>query len=155
MFYDSTWCLNLQRQAEGEGLRRYNGQVLAPLLLIWVADFMPYVDRNTIENEFTRVRDDTIISATLAMAAAQEQGLATGFCGTIDAHETAKRLGREGKIASISLGIGYATPDFLKGRPVYDSQGNMLGFDLSNCHPMMKHETRKSKPSKEVMINYI
>lgn len=155
MYYQSTWCLNLQRQAEGEGLKRFNGQVLAPVLLIWVADHLPYIDRNTLENEFTRVRDDTIVSSTLALAAAQEQGLATGFCGTIDAIETAKRLGREGKIASISLGVGYASPDFIKARYVYDPEGNQIGFDYSNCHPLLKHETRKTKPSKEDMINYI
>ena len=37
LYWEHTCCLNKVRGVKGEGLRRYNGQVLAPIVLAWAS----------------------------------------------------------------------------------------------------------------------
>ena len=80
-YWENTACLDKIRGKQGEGLRRYNGQVLAPVYLLWIA-----------ENEDQDVRDDCMVSATVAMLSAEEIGLQTGFCGCIGPVEIKEKL---------------------------------------------------------------
>jgi nitroreductase len=139
-YWENTACLDTIRGKQGTGLRRYNGQVLAPIYIVWIAN-----------NSDLDGRDDCIVSASIAMLAAEELGLQTGFCGCIGPDEIKEKLQIEGK-AVISLGIGYAIPDDLEMRKVY-KDGEEMGFDLSNSNPnFKKHHTRIRKPSFQNLI---
>jgi nitroreductase len=134
-YWENTACLDTVRGKTGEGLRRYNGQVLAPIYLLWIS-----------ASEDLETRDDCLVSATVAMIAAEELGLKTGFCGCIGPAEIREKLKIDGK-AVISLGIGHAVPDFKEGRKVF-KENKEMGFDLSNSDPRLKNaHVRKNKPS--------
>ena len=134
-YWENTACLDKIRGKQGEGLRRYNGQVLAPVYLLWIA-----------ENEDQDVRDDCMVSATVAMLSAEEIGLQTGFCGCIGPVEIKEKLNINGK-SVISLGIGYAVADNKESRKVF-KDNREVGFDLSNSDPRFKtYHVRKNKPS--------
>jgi hypothetical protein len=89
------------------------------------------------------------------MCQAEEIGIATGFCGTLGGVEIANRLGKPDKLAVISIGFGYATPDIRPRRPVV-KDGATVGFDLSNTDPSIRTlENRKNRPPMSSMINYL
>lgn len=139
-YWDNTACLDTVRGKQGEGLRRYNGQALAPIYLVWIAN-----------SSDTSTRDDCVVSASIAMLAAEELGLQTGFCGCIGPEEIREKLQVEGE-AVISLGIGYAIPDDLETRKVYKDDEE-VGFDISNSDPNLKrHHNRARKPSFQNLI---
>ena len=139
-YWENTACLDTIRGKQGDGLRRYNGQVLAPIYLLWIA-----------ENDDQSVRDDCMVSATVAMMAAEELGLKTGFCGCIGPDEIKEKFSINGK-AIVSLGIGYAIADEKETRKVYQGDKEM-GFDLSNTDPSLTdYHVRKDKPSFEDLI---
>ena len=155
LFWDNTACLNKVRAAPGNGPRRYNGQVLAPIVIVWLAKTQPATRNPYGESEWLRTNNDCIISATMAMCQAEEIGVRTGFCGTIGGREIADRLNRPAHTAIISVGFGYATPDALHVRKVY-KDGVEMGFDLSNTDPAIRrYDNRKNRPSKYSMINYL
>ena len=143
------------RGAQGPGLRRYNGQVLAPVVIIWLAKRYPPETNPYGESEWLRTNNDCISSATMAMCQAEEIGMATGFCGSIGGIEIANRLNKPDMIASITMGFGYATPDNLVRRNVVKN-GTVVGFDLSNTNPLIRTlDNRKKRPAKYSMINYL
>jgi hypothetical protein len=113
MFWEDTFCLDNVRGKQGPGLRRYNGQVNAPVVLVWLANKKnPGLNVSTNENDSWRVRDDCIVSATMALCAAEAIGLQTGFCGCIDHLALASKItgtpiNQLNQIAVVSLGIGY------------------------------------------------
>lgn len=139
-YWENTACLDTVRGKQGDGLRRYNGQVLAPVYLLWIA-----------KNHTNETRDDCIVSATVAMIAAEELGLQTGFCGCIGPEEIQNKFGISG-ISVISIGIGHASSDNKESRKVY-KEGVEMGFDLSNSDPNLKtHHVRKNKPDFDDLI---
>jgi len=139
-YWENTACLDKVRGKKGKGLRRYNGQVLAPVYLLWVA-----------ESDDLETRDDCLVSSTLAMIAAEELGLRTGFCGCIGPVEIKEKLDIQGR-AIVSLGIGHARPDYRESRKVF-KQGKEMGFDHSNSDPQLHDvHVRKNKPSFENLI---
>lgn len=155
LYWDNTSCLNKVRGAQGPGLRRYNGQVLAPVLLIWLAKKYSAPVNAFGESDWLRTNTDCTVSSTMAMCQAEELGLATGFCGTLGGVEIAQRLNRPNHIATLSMGVGYATPDRLLNRVVY-KDGVEMGFDLSNLSPQVRSiDSRKKRPAKQAMINYM
>jgi hypothetical protein len=155
LYWDNTACLNMVRGAQGPGLRRYNGQVLAPIVIIWLAKKFSPTKNPYGESDWLRTNNDCIISSTMAMCQAEEIGIATGFCGTLGGVEIANRLGKSDKLAVISIGFGYATPDNRPRRPVV-KDGATVGFDLSNTDPSIRTlENRKNRPAKNSMINYV
>jgi nitroreductase len=155
LYWENTACLNMVRGAPGTGFRRYNGQVLAPVVIVWLAKKFPPAKNPYGESDWLRTNNDCIISSTMAMCQAEEIGISTGFCGTLGGTEIADRLGKPDKIAVISVGFGYATPDKLARRPVFKN-GATVGFDLSNTSPSIRTlENRKNRPTKISMINYV
>jgi nitroreductase len=156
LFWENTACLGKVRAAPGPGLRRYNGQVLAPIVMVWLTNRYQVADRNNYgENDFNRTRDDCIISATMALCQAEELGVRTGFCGTIGPVEIAQRLGRPNMIASIVVGFGYAQEENIKVKKVF-KDGVEMGFDLANLtHTSRELPNRISRPPKYNIINYI
>ena len=91
----------------------------------------------------------------MAMCQAEELGLATGSCGPLGGVEIAQRLNRPNHIASIAVGMGYATPDRLQVRQVY-KDGIHMGFDLSNLSAQVRTiNSRSQRPPKYSMINYM
>lgn len=156
MYWDNTSCLNKIRGAQGNGLRRYNGQVLAPVVMIWLGKKFENPNKPYEDTNWLRTNNDCIISATMAMCQAEELGVNTGFCGCIGEHEIAAKLNRPNYVATISVGFGYATPDNNRLRNVYDDAGVKRGFDLSNVSPSIRDiESRKKRPTRESMINYM
>jgi hypothetical protein len=123
LYWENTYCLDGVRGKEGPGLRRYNGQVIAPIVLLWVGKkIQGYSDTNELEDQ--RVRDDIIVSATVAMLAAEELGLKTGLNGCIGAVEIEEKLQLENKTPVMALGIGYAFTENRIARQVYN--GNFV-----------------------------
>jgi nitroreductase len=125
MFWEDTFCLDLVRGKQGPGLRRYNGQVNAPIVLVWIAELSANaVNPLTSENEIARVRDDCIVSATMAMCAAEALGLQTGFCGCIGQFDLASKItgvpvSNSKQFAVITMGIGYGHTEPLRLKTVY------------------------------------
>ena len=143
LYWDNTFCLDGVNGKEGPGLRRYNGQVLAPVTLMWIA-----------KNNDAETRDDCLVSATVGMCAALELGLQTGFNSCIDMPKFSSKMNTEG-YAVTALGIGYAQTDFAGLRDVY-RQGEKVGFDYSNTNPSIRSfPNRKNKPAFDSLFNFI
>lgn len=127
MFWQDTYCLDTVRGKQGPGLRRYNGQVNAPVVLVWLANKKNYgLNQSTNENDEWRVRDDCIVSATMALCAAESLGLQTGFCGCIDHLTLASKItgtpiNQLNQIAVLSLGIGYGYHEPAYQKTVYQN----------------------------------
>ena len=119
LYWEHTYCLNKIRGAKGDGLRRYNGQVLAPIVLGWASD------TNDLE-----VIEDIMVSSTTALIAAEEVGLNTGFNGCLESKELGKKVGYPH--VHMLLGLGYADKiDTEPTRKVY-KDGKEVGYDLGN-----------------------
>jgi len=119
LYWEHTCCFNKIRGAKGEGLRRYNGQVLAPIVLAWAS-----------EKDDLEVIEDIMVSSTTALLAAEEVGLNTGFNGCLESKELGQKVGESH--VHMLLGLGYA--DKIDGEPmrkVY-KDGVEMGWDLSN-----------------------
>ena len=119
LYWEHTCCLDKVRGAKGEGLRRYNGQVLAPIVLAWAS-----------EKDDLEVIEDIMVSSTTALLAAEEVGLNTGFNGCLESKELGQKVGEPH--VHMLLGLGYA--DKIDGEPmrkVY-KDGVEMGWDLSN-----------------------
>jgi len=119
LYWEHTCCLDKVRGAKGKGLRRYNGQVLAPIVLAWASE------KNDLE-----VIEDIMVNSTIALLAAEEVGLNTGFNSCLESKELGQKVG-EPHIHML-LGLGYA--DEIDGKPmrkVY-KDGIEMGWDLSN-----------------------
>ena len=121
LYWENTYCLDLKRAPGGPiGNRRYNGQVLAPIVLIWVTK---YKHKDT--------EQDCVVSSTIAMLAAEEQNLYTGFNGCLGEEEIANKLGVKGN-AVIAIGLGYIDKmDSEVTRDVYKDD-ILHGFDIAN-----------------------
>jgi hypothetical protein len=116
LFYEHTWNFNGERAPEefdSEGHRDYNGQYRAPILLAWLnptdsaSEGIVNGERVVFPN-FRMRQNNIFISNSIAMLAAEEQGLNTGFGSCHDNNEVATRLGFPGYSCPIVLGIGYA-----------------------------------------------
>lgn len=155
MYYSDTACLDTVRAKQGVGMRRYNGQVLAPVVMIWLAKNYPVTTTPYAESSWLRTNNDCFVSSTMAMCQAEELGVRTGFCGCIGGKEVADKLNRPDHTAVISIGFGYATPDNLIGRKVYQD-GVEIGFDLSNTSPNIRTaDNRKRRPTKDSIIKFM
>jgi hypothetical protein len=142
LYWENTWCLDRIRGKQGEGLKRFNGQVVAPVVLMWVA-----------KDDNPETRDDCLVSASIAMCAALEKNLQTGFNSCLGPKEIAEKLSISGR-AVICLGIGHAKTDDLTMRSVY-FEDTQVGFDLSNTDPKItKNYNRISKPKFSDLIIY-
>jgi len=156
MYWENTSCLNKIVGAQGEGLRRYNGQVLAPVLVIWLAKTFGETNNQYGESQWLRTNNDCIVSATMAMCQATELGVSTGFCGCMIGNQVADKLNKNNATAVISVGFGYATSDMQINRKVYDQNNIERGFDLSNIDASIRYnENRKKRPAFDTIINYI
>jgi nitroreductase len=156
LYWDNTSCLDKVRGKQGPGLRRYNGQVLAPVVMVWLSKHFEQPVNSYEENEFLRTNNDCIISATIAMCQAEELGISTGFCGCIGGREIADKLNRPDLTAIVTMGFGYSTIDTTASiRKVY-SNGVEMGFDLANHDSSIRNiENRKNRPPIQSMVNYI
>jgi hypothetical protein len=105
-------------------------------------------------------QNNIFISNTIAMLAAEESGLNTGFGSCHDHDEVASRLGFEGYSCPIVLGVGYAK-DMSKDIenmnifvPVADPKN--IGKDLGTCFVNLPAHypkpIRTMRPSKEELI---
>ena len=164
MYWENTYCIDgaLYNRDENVGkMKRFNGQVLAPVLMIWLAKKFKVTTTsgNYYENEYSRTMNDCIVSSTMAMCQAEELGLQTGFCGCIKGEEVSNKLGQPDYFGVISLGIGYATISNISGdKDIYDKNGIKVGFDLANVNPAWKNIDRRNKrlpKNKETFIKYI
>jgi hypothetical protein len=143
LYWENTWCLDKIRGKEGPGLKRFNGQVVAPIVLMWVANDPGH-----------ETRDDCLVSASVAMCAALEKNLQTGFNSCIGPEEISKKLSIAGN-PIVCLGIGHATSDTLESRPVYLND-TRVGFDLSNTDPRItENNNRNKKPKFSDLIIYL
>jgi hypothetical protein len=92
-------------------------------VLLWVGKKIEGLsDTNELESQ--RIRDDVMVSATIAMLAAEELGFKTGLNGCIGTLEIEEKLNLQNKTPIIALGIGYAHSENRISRQVY--QGNFV-----------------------------
>ena len=136
LYFENTWCGDGRRKKPNfTGMKRYNGQLLAPVVLLWSANVSPVKMSEVNENEKQRIRDNCILQAGFAMCAAEEQGLRTGINSTQGGIEIAKYLGLENKDCLLSMGIGYA--DIEKSRrhqkPVFQGASEIDSHPNNNA----------------------
>jgi hypothetical protein len=172
LFYDHTWNSNGVRagrhtaeEVENNGRRDYNGQYQAPLLIAWLnpKDSHKFGEMNgqqVVFPNFTDRQNNIFISNTIAMLAAEESGLNTGFGSCHDHDEVALRLGFAGYSCPIVLGVGYAK-DMSKDienmnifLPVSDPSNisESLGTCFVNLPAHYPKPIRTMRPSKEELI---
>lgn len=111
-------------------MKRYNGQMQAPLVIVFAA--IPNQD-----NEFNNGEHHSYFCSSIAMLAAQQQGLNTGLCGCINSKIAANILGLDPDQHRIrlALGVGYMDNyDQDSYRYIYQN-GNAVGYSLSNNLP--------------------
>ena len=147
LYWENTYCIDGERIKEGPiGNRRYNGQVLAPTVLIWVA-----------KNKNRETFNDCLVSSTITMLAAEEQGVNTGFNGCLGEIATAEKLGRGASgHASIILGLGYIDKidDKIQREVLRDNVKH--GFDYGNVSPeILRGPNRNKKPEIDNLIHHI
>jgi len=148
LYFENTWCGDgARRKPNFTGLKRYNGQLLAPVVLLWSANIPSVSISIANENEKQRIRDNCLLQAGFAMCAAEEQGLRTGINSTQGGIEIARHLGLENKDCLLSMGIGYA--DIEKSRrhqkPVFQ------GASQIDSHP--NNGTKIYGNAYELLIN--
>jgi nitroreductase len=128
LFWEDTVCVDGIRGSDAPGNKRFNGQVNAPIVLVWIAK--KYNDGSNLnvaaESNTQRVRDDCIVSATVAMCAAEELGLQTGFCACISTYDfvskvTGKKPMEADEVSILAMGIGYGFTEPRIHRQVYDN----------------------------------
>ena len=130
-----------------ESLKKFNGQYIAPVVLAWLnpTDISERTNRTYAGIEMTvklpdigERQDDICISSMCAVAAAEEQGLNTGFGSCHSAEKVAKKLGFPDYECPIVVGIGYAkdtTEEESKHGliiPITDNKEKVIGFDIAN-----------------------
>jgi len=125
LYYENAWCLGEKRAPAGYvgNDRRFNGQVHAPIVLLWVGESKNIHSPTPHgESDKSRIRDDCLVSATIAMCAAEELGLNTGFNGMIGPVEISDRLGlpRDSTCPMMVIGIGYSSIGAKNNRPVLE-----------------------------------
>jgi hypothetical protein len=171
LFYEHTWNHNGERaptDSPKDGKRDYNGQYLAPILIAWLnpIDRPPegVVDGNRVVfPDFTMRQNNIFISNSIAMMAAEEQGLNTGFGSCHDHYEIPKKMGFDGYACPIVLGIGYGTNMITDVEndncliPIFDptDQNKILGTCLVNLPAHYEKPNRLLRLSKEELINVI
>lgn len=145
LYEENSWCYEGVRGKQGQGKKRYNGQVLAPVVLAYL---IYHQDQSDLEDLPLKNHIDTIVNATVAMCAAEEQGLSTGFNSTVDGLSISRKLGYPDTICTVLLGIGYATSDLRIRRGIYDKNGDRVGYDYSNTDPNLKLDINRTQKSK-------
>jgi len=149
LYWQNTWCVDKIRANPTEinsERKRFNGQYKAPLVLVWSRD-----------KEFDKdnALADIMVSASFAMLAAEEQGLATCFGRCHDDKQLSIKLETQHP-SKIALGIGYAETNDLADElwfPVIKDK-KVQGFEHENVsqnYPLDKHLSRQQKPSKEIV----
>ena len=147
LYWENTYCIDGERIKEGPiGNRRYNGQVLAPIVLIWVA-----------KNKNRETFNDCLVSSTVTMLAAEEKGVNTGFNGCLGEIATAEKLGRGASgHASIILGLGYIDKVDDKVQREVFKDNVKHGFDYGNVSPeILLGPNRNKKPNIEHLFHHI
>lgn len=153
LYDENTWCFEGALTKDGADDKRFNGQVLAPVLLLYLSK---KENHNDLEDLNLRNRVDTIVSATTAMCAAAELGLATGFNATFNGAEISKYLHRSDVVCTMMLGLGYATADQRVRRGIYDQSGKRIGYDYSNTDPELEIDiNRTQKPKFNDLIKFL
>lgn len=169
LYWENTWCVDGSRNklnAKDSRNKRFNPQVLAPLVLVWT-------DKNIYDCDISgdtlpgpedtkkwgrRSSQDSTISASFAMLAAEELGLQTSFTACFDRKQLGKKLGRTS--AHLILSVGTAMPvdpnkvDSNK-QSVYDNSGIEVGRQQRNLGtdwPMSNHTPRSRSPKRETLI---
>lgn len=132
---------------EGTSLKKFNGQYRAPLICAWLNPVdSPEREERTYKGEKMYVKlpdyrerqDDICVSSMCAVAAAEEQGLNTGFGSCHNPEKVAKKLGFPDYECPIVVGIGYAkdtTEEESKEGiiiPITDDKDKVIGFDIAN-----------------------
>lgn len=155
LYEENTYCLDGVRAKQGPGLKRFNGQVNAPIVMVWLTKDYPAKLDSLGEDNFQRNDRDCIVSATMAMCQAEELNVRTGFCGCLGPKDVAAKLGKPEMKAAIIVGFGYATLDRSPTRSV-SKNGVVVGWDIGNVTPSIRtYDNRKNRPSKYSMINYL
>lgn len=131
LYNENAWCVGEARAPAnytGPNKRR-NGQVAAPVVMLWVGNSNVWMQSDPIgENDRQRIRDDCIVSATVAMCAAEELGLQTGFNSMLGTFEICDYLGipRNQHFSVVAVGMGYASEGSPQNRAYF--QGGVQRF---------------------------
>jgi hypothetical protein len=150
LFYNHTYNTDgVRSKEEGKSVKMFNGQYIAPVVLAWLnpVDLPSWTEREyggktmTVNTPgFLQRHNDIFISSMCAVAAAEEQGLNTGFGSCHNHAEVASQLGFDGYECPIMVGIGYAKDMTDEERkhgiliPILDpdDHSTVIGYDASN-----------------------
>ena len=180
LYWNDTWVVDgIRAEDKDSTSKRFNGQYLAPLLLMWSFRIPTAENHNDMPywKSFTgqlsrgtkyQVIADVTISSSFALLAAEEQGLRTGYanCHAYTYNDTI--LGAGEVEVMLALGIGYAefednsdTPELFNFgytvKPVY-RDGVLEGTEHKNLpvtYPKEHHIFRSRKPSNDTLINIL
>jgi hypothetical protein len=155
MFQSDTWCDEKGERLGTNGRKVLNGQYNAPLVLVWM-------QREKLRSKYNPTDlVDMMVSSSVAMLAAEEQGLQTGFGRCHSTDLVAEKLGYPGLTAEVVIGVGYGTDhddeelsDYDHGLQVYTKKGNVLGIMSKNIPASMQVRHRKLKPSISKLIQH-
>jgi len=188
LFWNDTWVVGgkqTPQEHQDSTKKRYNGQYLAPILLLWSRRHQSSVeDNNTNTDEATldaikgaeeawnfsgeisrgqkeQILMDVAVSASFACLSAEEQGLRTGYarCHSTNWHDTI--LGEGVVELCLALGIGYAKLDTQEKETVIhwvhkdDEWKGRMPKNLPQSFPKEKHFTRRQKPTKDNLVTFL
>lgn len=167
LFWNDTWTNDGNRadpKHKTPNKTRFNGQYKAPLVFLYA--FRIPTNLKHKPGDLNKNRDvtdsmDMTVSASFAMLAAEEQGLATCF-GKCHSEEYVNSILGIGTIKiGLALGMGYASTVSNKKSmiyPVIDKNKRIQGFDtnnLSQSYPLSKHNVRQNKPNNSTLFRFI
>ena len=188
LFWNDSWVVGGKRipqEHKDSTKKRYNGQYLAPVLLLWTRRHQSSVEDNStrtdeamtdavkgakeawnFSGEITQGQKEQIlmdmaVSASFACLSAEEQGLRTGYglCHSTEWHDTI--LGEGLVEVDLALGIGYAELDTQEKETTthwVHKDGELKGRmpkNLPQSFPPEKHFTRRQRPTKDVLVTFL
>lgn len=151
LYWEDAWCYTGKRPLDSNppvsGPKRYNGQLLAPLVLLWLSKDYPKAPNSKGEAEWIRAITDCTVGATIAMCQAELLGLQTGFCASLQGKLAAEHFNKPTKVAFIAMGIGYATVNAEFDRPLLEvrKDGVLMGRDFGNIDPANRFTANRVK----------
>ena len=171
LFYEETWHSNGTVGVDNQNtVRGYNGQYHAPVVIAWlnpktapksVTIVYDGIPTNVNRPDFQQRHNDIFLSSMVAVLAAEEQGLNTGFGSCHDHASLAEKLGFPDHECPIVVGVGYAK-DMTELEqehgvliPIFDpsNQEHILGYDATNF--VIGHtgnQNRNEKPEKSTIM---
>jgi nitroreductase len=159
LYENNTYCYGISKEGQVDNFKRsiehpkkynpdhkrYNGQVIAPVVLTWIytgSENPLFNDKNYAEI----AKNDALISASYASIAALEKQIDFGFCSCIGGKEISEFL-QIGYCAIIVMGLGYKDEYLGNCKKDVVKNNNIVGWDMDNIPKRIQNISgRKYRP---------